>query len=40
MKQLNKTKARQGFTTRHMTIVLGVSILLAIAAMAVVLGIF
>lgn len=40
MKQLNKTKARQGFTTRHMTIVLTVSILLAIGALAIVMGIF
>ena len=38
MKKLAKTSARQGFTTRHMTIVLGVSTLLAIVALAVVTG--
>ncbi|WP_417485541.1 hypothetical protein [Maricaulis salignorans] len=39
-RQLDKTSARQGFTTRHMTIVLGVSIVLAIGALAIVMGIF
>ncbi len=39
-KQLDKTSARQGFTTRYMTIVLGVSIVLAIIALAAVTGFF
>lgn len=39
-KQLNKTKARQGFTTRHMTIILGLSTGLAIVALAAVTGFF
>lgn len=39
-KELNQTKARQGFTTRHMTIILGVSTGLAIIALAVVTGFF
>ena len=40
MKKLDKTSARQGFTTRHMTIVLGVSTLLAIVALASVKGFY
>ncbi len=40
MKKLDKTSARQGLTTRHMTIVLGVSTLLAVIALAAVTGFF
>lgn len=40
MKQLDKTEARQGFTTRHMIIVLSISILLAIGALGFVMGVF
>ncbi|MEQ8743098.1 hypothetical protein [Parasphingorhabdus sp.] len=40
MKKLDKTSARQGFTTRHMTMILGLSIVLAIIALAVVTGFF
>lgn len=39
-KQMDKTRARQGFTTRHMILVLGVSTLLAIVALALVTGFF
>ena len=39
-KQLDKTSARQGFTTRHMIVVLGISIVLAIIALALVTGFF
>lgn len=39
-KQLDKNKVRQGFTTRHMIIILGASTGLAIIALAVVTGIF
>ncbi|WP_257721887.1 hypothetical protein [Sphingorhabdus sp. M41] len=39
-KQLDKTSARQGFTTRHMIIVLGLSTLFAIVALAAVTGFF
>lgn len=39
-KKLDKTQARQGFTTRHMTIVLGISTVLAIIALAIVTGFF
>lgn len=40
MKKLDKTSARQGFRTRHMIIVLGISTVLAIIALAVVTGFF
>lgn len=40
MTKLNKTSARQGFKTRHMTVVLGVSTVLAVVALAVVTGFF
>ncbi|WP_339822663.1 hypothetical protein [uncultured Parasphingorhabdus sp.] len=40
MIKLDKTDARQGFTARHMIIVLGVSTLAAIIALAVVTGFF
>jgi len=39
-KKLEKNEARQGFTTRYMTIVLGISIVLAIGALAAVTGFF
>lgn len=39
-KQLDKTRARQGFTTRHMIIILGVSTGSAIIALAIVTGFF
>ncbi|WP_276308615.1 hypothetical protein [Sphingorhabdus sp. YGSMI21] len=39
-KQLDKTRARQGFTTRHMIIVLGLSTALAVVALAAVTGFF
>ncbi|MEH6789913.1 hypothetical protein [Parasphingorhabdus sp.] len=39
-KQLDKTRARQGFTTRHMVIVLGISTISAIIALGVVMGFF
>jgi len=39
-RQLDKTRARQGFTTRHMIIVLAVSTVLAIVALALVTGFF
>tara|TARA_R110000824_G_scaffold24090_7_gene85427 strand:+ start:17201 stop:17386 length:186 start_codon:yes stop_codon:yes gene_type:complete len=39
-KQLDKTSARQGFTTRYMPIVLGISMVLAIVALAAVTGFF
>ncbi|WP_417591401.1 hypothetical protein [Parasphingorhabdus sp.] len=40
MKKLDKTSARQGITTRHMIIVLGISTVLAIIALAAVTGFF
>jgi len=40
MNKLDETSARQGFTTRHMTIVLCLSIVLAIIALAAVTGFF
>lgn len=39
-KQLDKTGARQGFTTRHMTLVLAISMALAIVILAAVMGFF
>ena len=39
-KQLDKTSARQVFTTRYMPIVLGISMVLAIVALAAVTGFF
>ncbi|WP_417621052.1 hypothetical protein [Parasphingorhabdus sp.] len=40
MTQLNKTNARQGFTTRYMPLVLGLSTILAAIALAAVAGLF
>jgi len=39
-KKLDETSARQGFTTRHMTIVLGLSLVLAVVALGAVMGFF
>lgn len=40
MKKLDKTSARQGLTTRHMTMILVTSTVLAIIALALVTGSF
>ncbi|WP_417612733.1 hypothetical protein [Parasphingorhabdus sp.] len=39
-KQLDKTSARQGLKTRHMTLVLAISMVLAIVILAAVMGFF
>ncbi len=40
MKELNATNARQGRTTNTMPVILGISTILAIAALGIVMGAF